>query len=88
MKRAITLIIVAIVCLFILSSCHVGNRQTGMDTIQTFDRYIIEIGGDVYKGNIKSWRDFENSDVVQVVSTNGEVYLTHYSNAMLVRNKR
>ena len=88
MKRRVVLIILAIVLLFVLSSCHVGNRQVGMDTVQTFDRFTIEIGGEVIEGKIKSWRDFENSDVVQIMDSSGKVYLTHYSNALLVRNAR
>ena len=80
--------IVLIAMIIILSSCSVGNRQVGMDTIQTFDRYKIVFNGEVIEGNVKVWRDFNDSDVIQITDTNGKVYLTHYMNVLLVRNAR
>ena len=48
-----------------------------------------EIGlpdGTVIKGNVDSWRDYEDSDVVQV-TINEVTYLTHYSNVILTDKK-
>ena len=86
MKKIIGVILL-IVMLFVLSSCMVGNRQTGIDTIQTFNRFTINFGGEVIQGTIKQWRDFEDSDVIQIVASDGTVYLTHYMNVLMVRDK-
>ena len=86
--KKIFLVVLLIIMVFALASCKVGNRSVGMDTIQTFDRYKIIIGDDTIEGKIKSWRDFENSDVVQIMDTDGTVYLTHYRNALLVRDAK
>ena len=87
MKKFI--IIALLVCIVIvLASCQVGNRQVGMDTIQTFDRYKIIIGDDVIEGKIQTWRDFEDSDVVQIMDVDGTVDLTHYKNTLIVRDPR
>ena len=87
MKKLI-LIAFLIVIALALASCSIGNRQVGLDTVQSFDRYKIVIGNDIIEGKIKSWRDFDDSDVVQVTDTNGTVYLTHYKNTLLVRDAR
>lgn len=86
--KKIILIALLFCMVFVLASCKVGNRQVGMDTIQTFDRYKIVIGNDVIEGKIQVWRDFDNSDVVQIMDADGTVYLTHYKNALIVRDPR
>lgn len=62
-----------------------GNRAI-FDMTYKFDRAVImlpnEPGGYVC-GNVESWQDYENSDVVQV-KVDGKVYLTHYSNVVLI----
>lgn len=88
MKKRIVLALILITMVAILTGCSVGNRQVGMDTIQTFDRYKIVIGEDVIEGRIKAWRDFDDSDVVQIMDYDGTVYLTHYRNALIVRDPR
>lgn len=85
MKKTI-LVVLIIAMVFVLASCHVGNRQVGMDTVQTFNRFEIMFNGEVISGNVKEWRDFNDSDVIQITDTNGIVYLTHYMNVLLVRN--
>ncbi len=92
MKRyiKITLIISLIICCaFMLSSCSsdyykTGNRITGGKDVQTFTyAYIVLDGQEIAKGAITQWRDYENSDVVQVL-VNGKYYLTHYSNVVMI----
>ena len=34
------------------------------------------------------WVDYEDSDVIQIVASDGTVYLTHYMNVLMVRDKR
>ena len=86
--KKIILIALLICIVLVLASCQVGNRQVGMDTIQSFDRYKIVIGDEVIEGTIKAWRDFDDSDVVQIMDVDGTIYLTHYKNTLIVRDPR
>ena len=80
--KKLVLIALMVVALIVLSSC--GNRQVGIDTYQTFTKAYIKLGNEWKIVGIKSWRDFENGDEVQIITDKGEVYLTHYSNMVLV----
>lgn len=84
-KKYILLVVALLISLIVLSSC--GNRQVGIDTNQTFTSALINLGGEWRTINVKSWRDFDNGDEVQIITTNGDVYLTHYVNVILVNKK-
>lgn len=83
------LCLILIVAVFALASCDEnyhksGNRITGGKDVQTFTyAYIVLDGQEIAKGAITQWRDYENSDTVQVL-VNGKYYLTHYANVVLV----
>ena len=85
----IALVIVVLVCLlFVFAGCDAinktGNRITGGSDVQTFTYcYVVLDGQEIARGNITQWRDYDNSDVVQVL-VNGKYYLTHYSNVVLI----
>ena len=84
--KIITLVIVIIVCLFLFSGCEnkTGNRITGGKDIQTFTYCYVVLGGkEVVRGSITNWRDYENSDTIQVL-VNGKYYLTHYTNVVMI----
>lgn len=84
-KIVIAIMLFALVCVC-LSGCQLGNRQIGFDTKQRFDEAIIFTPTyEIIRGDIDSWRDFNESDVVQV-TINGITYLTHYSNVILIRH--
>jgi len=86
MKKIVCLILVLTLALA-LTACQVGNRQVGWDTTQTFTHAILELGnGELIEGTVTSWRDFEESDVVQF-TMNGITYLTHYSKVILCTKK-
>lgn len=60
-----------------------GNRQL-IDTQYRFNRAIIKLpNGEVVDGNVSSWLDYDDSDVVQV-TIDGKTYLTHYANVCLI----
>ena len=83
-KVLVILLIVAI--LFIASGCNLGNRNVGLDFKQSFDyAYIYGLNGElVVEGNVTSWRDFDESDVIQI-TIGDKTYLTHYVNVTMVR---
>ena len=77
MKKKIALIIALVVMLLALSGCMVGNRRVGYDSQQTFTRASIPWNGEYIEVDVEYWRDFENSDVVQI-ETKDSVYLVYY----------
>lgn len=85
-------ILVAIVALFLVATCltacdgqiKTGNRVTSGKDIQTFTYAYVRLGDkDIAEGYVTQWRDYDDSDVVQVL-INGKYYLTHYSCCVLV----
>lgn len=86
MKKIICVVLILSLTLA-LTACQVGNRQVGWDTTQTFTYAILELGnGELIEGTVTSWRDFDESDVVQF-TMNGVTYLTHYSKVILCTKK-
>ena len=86
MKKIICVVLILSLALA-LTACQVGNRQVGWDTTQTFTHAILELGnGEIVEGKVTSWRDFDESDVVQF-TMNGITYLTHYSKVILTTKK-
>lgn len=86
MKKIIIVALIITLCLT-LTACQIGNRQIGIDTTQTFRWAIIQLGnGELIEGPVNSWRDFNESDTVQI-TVKGVTYLTHYANVILVTEK-
>lgn len=86
MKKIVFVVVLCILVCLGLTGCRVGNRQIGFDTKQRFDEAIIFTPTyEVVSGDIEAWRDFSESDTVQV-TVNGITYLTHYSNVILIRH--
>ena len=81
------LIIFLILALGLLSSCMIGNRGIGLDTKQTFRYANIYLNGEWQDVKVNSWRDFENSDSIQI-TINGNTYYTHLCNVVLMENPR
>ena len=87
--KILALVMVLVIATVLLSSCDgdyykTGNRITGGKDVQTFTyAYVVLDGQEIAKGAITQWRDYENSDVVQVL-INGKYYLTHYSNVVMI----
>lgn len=76
MKRAISIILLVGA---LLTGC--GYNKQIIDLNYSFTKAYIEGIGTI---EIKNWNDFENSDMVQVIGTDGTVYLTHSSNVILM----
>ena len=59
-------------------------NKSFFDTTWSFEyAYILAGDGVLAQGAVQSWNDFDNSDCVQV-KINDRVYLTHYSNVILI----
>ena len=85
-KNVLILTLLLVICLLLFAACghKMGNRITGGRDIQTFTDCVIMLDGkEIARGSVTQWRDYENSDVVQVLM-GGKFYLTHYSNVVLI----
>ena len=87
MKKTLILALVLVLCAIALSACKIGNRQIGLDTTQTFKYAVIQLGnGELVEGKIDTWRDFKDSEEVQI-TINGITYLTSYENVIMATEK-
>ena len=79
-KIALLLITIAMA----LSLCACGNK-TLLDTTYTFDEAIIRLpDGSVISGEVAAWTDYEDGDSLQITLKDGNTYLVHASNAVLI----
>ena len=88
MKRILVSILLVTMLVCLLAGCEsqvkTGNRVTAGKDVQTFTYCYIALGNEQMKeGYITQWRDYDDSDVVQVL-VDGKYYLTHYSNVVMI----
>lgn len=84
MKKAFCAALAIVAAVLLLSGC--GNQQI-IDTTYNYNKVMIVLpDGGVVSGKLSSWRDYENSDQIQVV-VDGDTYLTHISNVVLIQDK-
>ena len=86
--KKLVIVLVMIAMLTTLTACTttrvVGNRAVYGSDVQTFHYAYIYLGGNkIAEGTITQWRDYKDSDVVQVM-INGKYYLTHYTNVVMI----
>lgn len=80
MKKIICLLL-SLLLVISLGAC--GNQQL-LDTTYSFEYAQVEMpDGSVVEGKVSSWKDYENSDAVQLV-IDGKTYYTHLSNVVLI----
>lgn len=79
MKLKLKLIAMIIVIMVLLSGCN----RTIIDTKWTFNKAIIDFGGEIIEVKIDKWKDYEG-DAVQIIDKDGKVYLTSYVNVILI----
>lgn len=74
---------VLLMCVLPTPADALGNRSW-FDTTYTFTEAIVFRGDGEERVTITKWLDFENSDMIQITKQNGETYLTHSSNVILI----
>lgn len=88
-KTVITIIAIVTMILIAIALCgccqvQTGNRIIAGKDVQTFNYAYIRLGDkDIKEGYVTQWRDYDESDVVQVM-IDGKFYLTHYSCVVLI----
>ena len=88
MKKIICLVLcaaMAVSCVVMCSAeAHAFSNFQFFDTTYNFNYAQIAMpDGSVVEGNVDSWLDFEASDMIQV-KIDGDTYLTHSMNVVLV----
>ena len=89
MKKKISVVLGVLVAVLLLVGCTTGSAFAGgyqlFDTTFVFDKAVISMpDGSVVSGPVSTWKDYENSDQIQVV-INGDTYLTHITNVVLIK---
>lgn len=86
MKRFL-LILVLLAMVLAMTACGTyatGNRAVWGKDVQTFTYAYIRLGEkDIVEGYITQWRDYDDSDAVQIM-IDGKYYLTHYSCVVMI----
>lgn len=59
------------------------NKQL-IDTNYKFNKAIIDLGNEVITVDVKSWTDYDNSTDYQIITKDGEVYLTNLNKCVLI----
>ena len=77
-------IMVMMVMVSMVGGC--GNTQI-IDTKWSFDTAVITVGNEVKTVKVERWKDYEDG-VVQVVDEDGNVYMTNYTNMVLIQNAK
>lgn len=80
MKKIFALALVAAIAV-----TFIGCNMQIVDTTWAFDKAIVTLsnGEKIAEGKVDSWKDFENSDMVQV-KIDGKTYLTHSTNVVMM----
>lgn len=80
MKKILCLVLVVLLVCGIFAGCN----QQMFDTTYRFESaQVLMPDGTVVSGKCTSWKDYEDSDAVQVV-IDGKTYYTHLSNVVLI----
>lgn len=67
-----------------LSCMAISNNKQIVDTTWSYERGIISLpNGEIIEGKIESWKDYENSDQIQV-KIDGNTYLVHSSKITMI----
>ena len=80
--------IIAIVCFvlgFVIGGgivTHAGGFKL-FDNVWAYTNVVIKLGDYSVSGRVDNWRDYKDSDVVQV-TVDGVTYLTSYENVVLI----
>ena len=80
MKKLLT-----IIATLSILTCLTGCNKQVLDLDYKYDYAIIDRYDGEEKVALKSWIDYNESDMIQVTSTDGKVYLTHSSRVILIK---
>lgn len=77
------IIVIAVIVITILGFRTYTNRSL-FDVTQSFEQAMIRMpDGEIVKGRVQSWMDYEDGDQIQV-RISDKTYLTHIANVVLI----
>ena len=87
-KVIITAIVLSVwaIIIAVFTGCDIRGNRDDWDTVLTFNKANVYLDGEWRTINIKSWRDYQDGDQLQIVDTNGVIYLTHSHNCTLIND--
>ena len=71
-------------CIFSGCNSNIGYNKQLIDLNYKYTRAIIRFADGDMEIAVQSWCDYEDSDMIQVISTDGTVYYTHGTNVILI----
>lgn len=80
----VTGFVAALALIFVFNFGANAVNWQWFDTKWEFNYARINLFDEVVEVSVKQWKDYEDSDVVQVVAADGTVYLTSYNNIVLM----
>ena len=69
---------------FSTDNVNAFGNQTWFDTNWTFNEAIINEFDEVKHVNVQQWCEYEGSDAIQIVASDGTVYYTTLNNCVLI----
>ena len=85
MKKILAFILAFVLILSLAGSAWADFNMNLFDTKYSFNyAYVGLPNGKTIEGEIKSWKDWDDSDMLQVTFTDGSTYYSHSSNIVLV----
>lgn len=87
---ATTVLAAAMLSICLLSSgCTGCGNKTLLDVTYTYKYAIISLpNGEVVEGKVKEWSDYEDGDQLQIKLENGNTYLVHSGDCVLMTENK
>lgn len=81
MKKFICMVLVLVLACVLLAGCN----ETIIDTTYHFDYAYVKLpDGTCVQGTVKRWKDWSDSDTIQITFADGGTYYSHSSNVVLI----
>ena len=87
MKKILILVLCAAMALLLFAGCaeSAGFNQQLFDVNYCFNYAFISLpNGESIEGPVSRWMDYTDSDMIQVIFTDGNIYYSHGSNIILI----
>lgn len=85
MKKILAFILAFVLVLSLAGIAWADFNMSLFDTKYSFNYAYVGIpNGGIIKGEVKSWKDWDDSDMLQVTFVDGSTYYSHSSNILLV----
>ena len=85
MKKILAFILVLVLVLSLAGSAWADFNMSLFDTKYSFKyAYVGLPNGKTIEGEVKSWKDWDVSDMLQVTFVDGSTYYSHSSNIVLI----